>query len=59
MDQLEDNLGAVAVKLSADELARLDEVSRLPEEYPGWMFARQGATRAPKPYEPKLKAAAE
>jgi aryl-alcohol dehydrogenase-like predicted oxidoreductase len=59
MDQLEDNLGAVSVKLSAEDLARLDEVSCLPEEYPGWMFARQGANRVPKPFEPKLKAAAE
>jgi aryl-alcohol dehydrogenase-like predicted oxidoreductase len=59
MDQLEDNLGAVGVKLGAEELAKLDEVSRLPEEYPGWMFVRQGGGRVPKPYEPKLKAAAE
>jgi aryl-alcohol dehydrogenase-like predicted oxidoreductase len=59
MDQLEDNLGSVSVSLSAEELKALDEVSRLPEEYPGWMFARQGAGRVPKPYEPKLKAAAE
>ena len=59
MDQLEDNLGAVSVKLTPEDLAKLDEVSRLPEEYPGWMFARQGAGRVPKPFEPKLKAAAE
>ena len=60
MDQLEDNLGAVDVKLSQDELARLDEVSRLQEEYPGWMLNRQGAGRIPRPFEPgKAKAAAE
>jgi aryl-alcohol dehydrogenase-like predicted oxidoreductase len=60
MDQLEDNLGAVDVKLTSDELGKLDEVSRLPEEYPGWMFARQGAGRVPRPYEPsKARAAAE
>ncbi len=43
--QLDDNLAAIDLKLSADELARLDEVSRLPAEYPGWMLERQGANR--------------
>ena len=33
VDQLADNLGATQVVLSADELANLDEVSRLPAEY--------------------------
>ena len=37
MEQLEDNLGTVDVELSADELAKLDEVSRLPLPYPAWM----------------------
>ncbi len=45
-DQLDDNLAAVRIELSADELATLDEVSALPIEYPGWMFARQGEARA-------------
>ncbi len=44
-DQLADNLGATALTLSADELAQLDTVSRLPAEYPGWMLERQGETR--------------
>ncbi|MES2960018.1 MAG: aldo/keto reductase [Pseudomonadota bacterium] len=44
-DQLADNLAATQVVLSADELRALDEVSRLPAEYPGWMFARQGEVR--------------
>ena len=44
-EQLADNIGAVAVELGADELARLDDASRLPAEYPGWMFARQGEVR--------------
>lgn len=44
-DQLADNLAAVKVRLSADELRALDEVSRLPPEYPGWMFERQGDFR--------------
>ena len=30
------------------ELARLDAVSALPAEYPGWMLARQGGGRRPK-----------
>ena len=41
VDQLTDNLGAVDVKLSAEELAALDTVSALPAEYPGWMIERQ------------------
>jgi aryl-alcohol dehydrogenase-like predicted oxidoreductase len=44
-EQLADNLRATEVVLSADELRALDEVSRLPAEYPGWMFERQGETR--------------
>jgi aryl-alcohol dehydrogenase-like predicted oxidoreductase len=45
LDQLDDNIAATAVQLSAEELAALDQVSQLPEEYPGWMFNRQGAAR--------------
>ena len=44
-DQLDDNLAAVKIELSADELAKLDEVSRLPAEYPGWMLGTQGSYR--------------
>jgi len=44
-EQLADNLAATQVVLSADELAALDAVSRLPSEYPGWMFERQGEFR--------------
>jgi hypothetical protein len=33
------------VAFTAEELAALDEVSRLPAEYPGWMFERQGQYR--------------
>ena len=44
-EQLTDNIAAVEVALSADELAALDKVSALPPEYPGWMFARQGSVR--------------
>ncbi len=44
-DQLQDNIGAVAVKLTEEDLAAIDEASALPPEYPGWMIARQGAYR--------------
>src|SRR5262249_7708940 len=45
LDQLKDNLAAVALKLSPDEIRQLDEVSALPPEYPGWMLPVQGADR--------------
>ncbi len=44
-EQLADNLGATGFELSADELAALDAASALPQEYPGWMLARQGENR--------------
>jgi aryl-alcohol dehydrogenase-like predicted oxidoreductase len=44
-EQLEDNLAAVDVALSAEEIKLLDEVSALPPEYPGWMLRVQGANR--------------
>ena len=44
-DQLADNLGAVDVELTADDLARLGEASKLASEYPGWMLERQGGYR--------------
>lgn len=43
--QLADNIAATSVELSRDDLKRLDEVSRLKPEYPGWMLERQGADR--------------
>jgi aryl-alcohol dehydrogenase-like predicted oxidoreductase len=45
-DQLHDNLAAVDLTLSAEELGKLDEASKLAPEYPGWMFAMQGQYRA-------------
>jgi len=44
-EQLEDNLKSVGVTFTQAELQRIDEVSKLPEEYPGWMIDRQGADR--------------
>ncbi len=52
IEQLDDNLAAVDLTLSAEELAALDEVSALAPEYPGWMLARQGGGRAPRPFKP-------
>jgi aryl-alcohol dehydrogenase-like predicted oxidoreductase len=46
VEQLADNIAATEVELTADELAKLDEASRLPAEYPGWMLERQGSYRA-------------
>ncbi|MFN8658964.1 MAG: aldo/keto reductase [Candidatus Obscuribacterales bacterium] len=45
LKQLDDNLGAVDIKLTAGELKALDEVSELPPEYPGWMIPFQAADR--------------
>lgn len=44
-EQLDDNLAATKVVLSADELAALDAASKLPAEYPGWMLDLQGTYR--------------
>jgi aryl-alcohol dehydrogenase-like predicted oxidoreductase len=44
--QLNDNLAATGVELSSDDLKRLDDVSKLKPEYPGWMLERQGGERA-------------
>ncbi len=45
LDQLQDNLAAVDLKLTPDEIKQLDDVSALPPEYPGWMLPFQGANR--------------
>ena len=55
LDQLQDNLAAVDVKLTEDEMKRLDEVSALPPEYPGWMLPRQGASRLQPVSPPSTK----
>ena len=44
-EQLQDNLKAIDLKLTADELAQLEAVSKLSPEYPGWMIERQTADR--------------
>jgi aryl-alcohol dehydrogenase-like predicted oxidoreductase len=44
-EQLADNLAAADLELGADELARLDEVSRPPLPYPFWHQAKTAADR--------------
>jgi aryl-alcohol dehydrogenase-like predicted oxidoreductase len=43
--QLADNIAATTVELSSDDLSKLNEVSKLKPEYPGWMLERQGGER--------------
>lgn len=45
ISQLEDNIAAMDLQLTPEELRQLDAVSELPKEYPGWMLATQGADR--------------
>ncbi|MEZ4307246.1 MAG: aldo/keto reductase [Polyangiaceae bacterium] len=46
-EQLTDNLAASDVSLSEEHVKRLDEVSALPAEYPGWMVGFQNRDRRP------------
>jgi len=48
-EQLDDNLSAVDLELSHEEIEKLDHVSALPQEYPGWMVSRQSGDRRPHP----------
>ena len=43
--QLADNLKSVHVQFTAEELDKLNEVSKLAPEYPGWMIERQTGDR--------------
>ncbi|HEY1753247.1 MAG TPA: aldo/keto reductase [Caulobacteraceae bacterium] len=49
-EQLEDNIAASELKLTSEDLAKLDAISELPPEYPGWMLGRQGGGRVPKDF---------
>ncbi len=44
-EQLSDNLNSVNVQFSIEELSKLNEISKLNPEYPGWMIERQGGDR--------------
>ncbi|MFB9910375.1 aldo/keto reductase [Rhizobium paknamense] len=50
-EQLADNLKAFDIKLSDDDLKALDEVSRLPARYPGWIQTYNAKARVPQGYE--------
>ena len=45
VDQLQQNLSAVELQLNQEEIQKLDEVSALPPEYPGWMVPFQNKNR--------------
>jgi aryl-alcohol dehydrogenase-like predicted oxidoreductase len=44
-DQLSQNLKSTEVKFTSDELEKLDEISALDSEYPGWMLELTGQDR--------------
>ncbi|MDB5914662.1 MAG: aldo/keto reductase [Ramlibacter sp.] len=44
-EQLADNIKATQVQLSTEDLQKIDAVTKLPAEYPGWMLERQGDAR--------------
>jgi aryl-alcohol dehydrogenase-like predicted oxidoreductase len=45
MEQLQDNLATTSLRLSDEEMKKLDAVSALTPEYPQWMIERLGADR--------------
>jgi aryl-alcohol dehydrogenase-like predicted oxidoreductase len=47
LEQLNDNLEAVSLVLTPNEIAKLDEVSADRPQYPHWMSKRNNATRIP------------
>ncbi len=47
MEQLKDNLTAADTELAPEHIAKLDEASALPPEYPGWMLGWQNRDRRP------------
>jgi aryl-alcohol dehydrogenase-like predicted oxidoreductase len=46
-DQLSDNIASTNLQLSLEEMDRLDSISALTPEYPGWMLNRQSGDRWP------------
>jgi aryl-alcohol dehydrogenase-like predicted oxidoreductase len=47
LEQLTDNLAAADTELAPEHIAKLDEASALPPEYPGWMLGFQNRDRRP------------
>ena len=48
LKQLNDNIAAVSLQLTEEEMKQLNEVSILASEYPGWMVNRQLQGRFPE-----------
>jgi aryl-alcohol dehydrogenase-like predicted oxidoreductase len=48
--QLADNLAAIDLTLTAEDLLTLDEASRLPASYPDWIHAYGAPGRLPRPH---------
>ncbi len=46
-EQLVDNISATTLELSNEEMKKLDDISELKPEYPGWMVSRQSQGRSP------------
>jgi aryl-alcohol dehydrogenase-like predicted oxidoreductase len=49
VQQLDDNIASTRVQLRDEDLQRLDEVSALAPEYPGWMLSFQSQARGKPP----------
>lgn len=47
VDQLKDNIDSTSLEISPEEMGKLEQVSRLNPEYPGWMVERQHRDRLP------------
>ncbi len=47
-EQLRENIASTTLLLTADEMSRLDAISELSKEYPGWMIERQIEGRIPE-----------
>jgi aryl-alcohol dehydrogenase-like predicted oxidoreductase len=47
VEQLDDNLAAAELTLTADQIAALDQASAPRSEYPGWMLVRTAENRTP------------
>ena len=45
MNQFEENLGALDIDLTSNQMDTLNEISNPPETYPEWMIKRQNSSR--------------
>jgi aryl-alcohol dehydrogenase-like predicted oxidoreductase len=49
LDQLQDNLAALDLQLTAEDLAELNTASERQPPYPGWIQAYRADSRLPQP----------